>query len=352
MSGSEEADKSSAISGEWFRFSRYEMRNGSIAPAPKARFRTYDPWGLDDRPYRALSLIFDIPEPWQMSAHRPEVVEAVLEWCNQFGLLGTLLHRLVAVTYAHRWERQPVKGAKGRVFAIATQATHWPTPLAWNTRTIGSTMAEGADLIGATVPADKLPDDAIEPHVLLRDIPGSSRPGPPIRDEPLSETWGKYFPNVPRSQWMSFDYPTPGSKKFWAAYGEPVAEFVLGAYSLMNALEAILQPKNELAVPLGTTRLTDLSVCAHPILDIGEDSARRQRWASSSLLSTLALMAMEDLTEDVVHKCATCGTLFTATSYQAEYCSATCRQTMQKRRYRQRKRQLNSAGKKPSGKGE
>lgn len=343
-----EQESSKAVRGDWMRFTRYELRNGSIAPAPKARLRKYDPWALETRPYRELAAIFELDDPLEMPERRPEVVAAVIDWCNRFGLLGTLLHRLVSVTYAHRWARQEVGKAKGRVFAIATQETHWLSPSAWitNSRGLGGSLREGKELIGELVERDDLPAEAIRPHALLIDLPGWNSSGVagldgfagPIKKESLARSWARYFPDVPPFQRETYDYPEPGSEAFWRVYGEPVSEFVRAAYSLTDALEAILRPNHDDAITLGSDQLTNLASRASPRLEVGPDGRRRQRWVSGSLLSTLALMAMDDLAQNTIHKCAKCGVLFTATSYQAEYCSAKCRRTLQKRRYRERQR--------------
>ncbi|MGE0520933.1 MAG: hypothetical protein AB7P78_18265, partial [Candidatus Binatia bacterium] len=191
-------------------------------------------------------------------------------------------------------------------------------------------LRQGAPLNAKDLESDPAPRS---PGALVMDIDGSV-----IREEPLSTTWAKYFPDVPPWEQVTYDYPSPGSEAFWRSYGEPVAEFVHAAWLLANGLEAITGPKHLHARALGAQRLTQLASCSCPQLSAERNDRMRQRWAGGSLLSMLALMAMEDIAQDVLGRCETCGTLFRSDAYQAQYCSERCRHTMQKRRYRARAR--------------
>jgi hypothetical protein len=76
-----------------------------------------------------------------------------------------------------------------------------------------------------------------------------------------------------------------------------------------------------------------------PSLTVGSDAQYRQTWRTRSLLSSFALMALLDLTEQRrVLTCRTCGRVFVSGAYQARYCSERCRATAQKRAYRARAR--------------
>ena len=69
------------------------------------------------------------------------------------------------------------------------------------------------------------------------------------------------------------------------------------------------------------------------------DGVLRQEWLSTSLLGTLAMMALLDLTEQRrILTCETCGGVFVTKAYQARYCSDRCRFTAQKRRHRARQK--------------
>ncbi len=68
---------------------------------------------------------------------------------------------------------------------------------------------------------------------------------------------------------------------------------------------------------------------------VSSDGVLRQEWLSTSLLGTLAMMVLLDLTENRrILTCETCGEIYPTKAYQARYCSDTCKFTAQKRRYR------------------
>jgi len=135
---------------------------------------------------------------------------------------------------------------------------------------------------------------------------------------------------------MTYDYPTPSSREFFAVYGEPVHEFLEAAWLMADALDAITNPQTKYAFAEGVSRLTRLAGQTSATIEQQPDGSLRQRWVSGSLLSSIALMAMEDLATDRLHRCATCDRLFLSSAHQAEYCSPTCRHTAQKRRFRQK----------------
>ena len=69
------------------------------------------------------------------------------------------------------------------------------------------------------------------------------------------------------------------------------------------------------------------------------DGVLRQEWLSTSLLGTLAMMVLLDLTERRrILTCEKCGGVFVTKAYQARYCSDRCRFTAQKRRHRARQK--------------
>ena len=89
----------------------------------------------------------------------------------------------------------------------------------------------------------------------------------------------------------------------------------------MKALNALVSPASSALWPL-------------------RDGSFEQRWVSPSLLASLAMMVLQDLTEHRrILRCTTCGRIFVSAAYQAQYCSAKCRSTAQKRAYRERVRQ-------------
>jgi hypothetical protein len=160
--------------------------------------------------------------------------------------------------------------------------------------------------------------------------------GSVINEEPLDKTWADHFPDVPYAERTTFPYPHPATKDFWNMYAEPVSEFVMAAWLLVNGLEGIKTPANRGAPAAGALRLAHLASYGVPYLAREHDGSYRQQWVAGSLLSSMAFMAMEDIARNLLHQCRTCRTFFLSEAYQAEYCSPTCRNTMQKRRYRQK----------------
>ena len=124
--------------GSWWRFSRYEIRDGYIRPALGARLRRYDPWKrwLKTRavsrrsdgsvrgatPYRELLELLNKLEYRSVGADSPEFTPAqvdmlagpltadseqrILRWCARYGLLGILQHRLLQVVLSPRNDAQ------------------------------------------------------------------------------------------------------------------------------------------------------------------------------------------------------------------------------------------------------
>ncbi len=75
------------------------------------------------------------------------------------------------------------------------------------------------------------------------------------------------------------------------------------------------------------------------------DGRLQQQWNTASLLGAFATMALMDLTEQRRPRiCKNCDKLFVTKAYQGTYCSDTRRNTAQKRRHRQRKREESDSG--------
>src|SRR5262249_12997494 len=123
--------KSGFVAGYWIRASRYrfDRQHKCIAPAENAEIREYDPWAEGDRPYRSLLEIAmkRSLNPLSYPAERPELVEKLLDWCNRYGLLGTLLHRVVSITFEPRWEHPTFDGGADETLMVPTQRTHFST---------------------------------------------------------------------------------------------------------------------------------------------------------------------------------------------------------------------------------
>ena len=97
------------------------------------------------------------------------------------------------------------------------------------------------------------------------------------------------------------------------------------------------QERNDLddEIAMGWRYLNKLLAAVNPVLQISENWTPRLEWNAPSLLAHLALMVLLDVTEKRrLFRCAACNRIAVAKSRVAEYCSVTCRERMQKRRFR------------------
>jgi len=357
----------------WWRFSAYEIRDGYICPARGAKLNKYDPWELFERsrekrvpmPYSAL---VGLVEPLQPSGSRrpivdgvlpvsaedfatpselvtPEVRRGITEWCSVHGLLGLLLHRVRSVRLAYRLEQRGRRRAV--IGSTLFYANHgWqkvsspfdesdielrPTREAISTAALPGSWPRPSAVARMPLTYDSIPDYITEPM---------------WREEPLSETWTRYFPGVPAVRRESFNYPVPTSPQFWSLYGEPLDDFLYAALMLSRALVSAAQirryganvTRSEPGDPFGElNELTDrCSLC----LEQGPNGSLQHRWASPSLIDKLAMMAALDLGEgrQAVGRCTGCGRLYPPTHHRQLYCSKRCQGNNATRTYRKKLR--------------
>lgn len=185
--------------------------------------------------------------------------------------------------------------------------------------------------------------------------PGAQVAGPGQqfgRRDFLDASWKPFFPNVPDAERLTYDYPLPLSDEFWQAYSEPVDVFISTAADLHLALrnlrgrESSTETKSEYRARIraGQSALNELAYPISACLVANEKGQFRQRWVSTSLLGSLAMMALLDVAGDGrVLTCPVCLNLFTSKSSKAKYCSRTCRNTQNVRATRARNKQKGSA---------
>ena len=287
------------------RFNRYEVRDGYIRPAPGAKGEWYDPWegfrasrskqGRQDPPYQSLiALVEDLR------------TDHVLDWCAAHGLLGILLAQTDMVTLA------PTAEGGGSL----AQKRYFRRNTGW-----GKFSREQP--VGAE-------PNWLPPGVLIQHL-GTTK----WLHEPFGETWARFFPDVPEGGREAYQYPMPVSDQFWGLYAEPVEEFVRAAVILRDALEGLGQ---------GDERSKDivhsLVFRTSPAIECTPDGGWRQFWVSTSLLGSLGMMVLLDLTEGRrLVRCGVCNGPFVTTSHAARYCSDRCRNTAQKRVQRAREKE-------------
>lgn len=352
--------------GTWWRFERYELRDGYVRPAPGAVLQAYDPWvaywearsirggGAGLSPYESLLelawagrlLATGIGEEVVLE---PASERAVLEWCGRWGLLGVLSHETELATLAPRWIRRPEDRAARRGPVPMLPAYAWG-PGGWEPtdeplRDRFDPVLEGIQAKeGALVPEELWPDDSASPHALRRLL------GEGTWDmSPLGEAWGPYFPDVAEADRDTYPYPLPLSEAFWAAYAEPaVAILSVGAFLLdtLRQLNPAFEGDEQLLdIAVRTTRgdqgLYSLLAGVQPAVgELTPDRRYRRAWRTKSLLASFAMMAYLELTDDKrILACEEDGRPFVSGAYQARYCSERCRRRALKRAYRHRLRE-------------
>ena len=349
------ADALNVAAGEWWRFDSYEVREGFIRPAKNATPERYDPWAAfrnarsepdTHSPYVSLiNLHQDLefrprPGPGPLTELTPASVERLVSWCNENGLLGILHHRVSNVVLAPRWVEHEVSKSD----LVVRQREYIRTSLGWDTaeRESGGRKIrdrqEKQPKAGGTIEPDFMPVGWPRSGVTIQPL-GSSI----SKREPLSETWAKFFPDIPREASETYLYPSPFSEEFWHRYAEPVDDFVETAGLLLHAVNSFSpsntavedEEENQRRAWVGTEFLNNLVRTVSPTIRPTPDGAPQQDWVSTTLLGSFAMMALLDLTESGnIVRCENCGKLFVSPAYQARYCSKRCRLTVQKRRYR------------------
>jgi hypothetical protein len=183
-----------------------------------------------------------------------------------------------------------------------------------------------------------------------------------------TDVFAKYFPGIGVREEDYPKLPKPLTEEFWAAYREPVQDFMWQAKHMSDALVALstipidvylayqerADPEEEVAICLpdgswtidsrgndffrGKSHLNDLTATVAPVLQaakVGTQAAMSERWVFRSLLASLAMMAHRDLVSGArLHVCTHCGSPFPSINPRAAYCSVRCRNTAQKRRQR------------------
>ena len=325
--------------GQWWKFTRYELKDGYIRPAPDATLSEYDPWSEPppgaDTAYASLANL--VPRGWNAGNNgtvSPDTAAAVLAWCQQYGLLGVLLQRIEKVVL-QAWTEdekailQEWNGTEEERDRYQIRVQFRRNPRGWQ-----PVIEQDVIVEGESPPHDRA-------GVMLHPIDDSVE----MVFEPFGKTWARFFPSVPHDQRESYRYPVPLTQKFWALYHEPIEEFIRTAALLEGPLTTLAKDRE--TVPGLTTRsVDDYALAIHALNEYVETvrwhlqqtpGGMVQRWASPSLFTSLVLMALQDVAGAKRPRiCLTCRRLFVSPAYQARYCSLRCRHTMNKRTYRKR----------------
>lgn len=317
-----------ATEGDWWRFELYEIRDGCIQPAEGAKLEWYDPWpdfqGTPNqtvgqsptvqRGYQSLLKLVQRLEYVPGKTSYPDCLSQksqalILEWCQEYGLLGVLLSRWEYISIAPQrnesgdWMQRKYFRGFGQV--IQTQERR------------GNVEDQTAAVL------------IHGPNDLT------------LAQESPRETWSRFFPSVPRAEQDTFSYPQPYTPEFCELYGERLSDFCKAARLLTGAIshlgrsqpEIVGDPKLAREQALDTINLFRRPVVS--VLDIAENGAVKSRPVAPCLLASFADMFAQDLIYGrTIMQCACCGELFVSSAYQAKYCSVACRLRGQKRRLR------------------
>lgn len=348
-------------SGMWWRFSSYKLRGGLIWPTRGAKLQQYDPWEEYRRaqpegreivpPYQSLlTLLHGLaiqPQSEREAARKgreitltPESETRLLEWCTGHGLLGLLLQQVQMVSFPPRVERDVMQSDRK---LAQTLRSYLRTSMGWQPHLCtfsshGLPQTPNGELEIPGFLSELWP----RPGVILQELGGTN-----WQQEPLNSTWARFFPRVPKEKSTEYPYPIPPSEKFWRLYAEPLDEFIEAGVLFQEALQGLARQDS----PRGRARgiypklihgLRTLHGLVAPVsltLQPRRDGTFEQQWVAPSLLASFGMMALQDLAGQArVILCDRCKKPFVSGQYNVRYCSPTCRNTIQKQRYRQKLR--------------
>jgi hypothetical protein len=355
--------KKDQIPGGWWRFDRYEIVGGYIRPAQGAKLEEYDVWENFNEsikttrgqpPYQKLIEILAkagvdrtvrqkgdspldvLPRDKEGTLCLPSAAEShLLKWCSEYGLLGILTNDVSSISLAPRWK--PL-GADDASPLMPTLIQYNRFPEEWTTSKVFNSplpppgqpqLVQRGALVSRTE-SKNFPT----PHVISQDGDGH------IGQRPLGLELAGFFPSVPEDELDTFEYPLPLSPEFWRLYCEPVHAFLDAAVRLRSCAQR-LNPRNLVASisrDAAAIMLNRLLAQNTRVVQIRRtDNVLEQRWYCPSLLSLLAAMLVNDITEGrFTFRCPGCRSAFVSSGYQSRYCSSECRHREQKRDLRRR----------------
>ncbi len=326
----------------WWKFDDYEIHNGTIRPAAKARLRVWDPWSCFNNVvghYRTVRTLWgelaELDRNLREDASRTlsrEGETKILAWSNEYGLLGLLPIRVQSIELPAQYIGNDMiaplvpglprarRALRRSYFQIAgswvsqSKATlePWPASPAQSARRDLSTIYEWNEF---EYKAEQTVH-AIQPY--YREQVGIDR------------------------------FPCPFSKEFWPLYQEPVQEWTNAVASFVESLQLVSDHAHELrekgrfeneSAGWALWRLRALASKETASFSFGprllEDDA-----CSASLLSALARMFLLDIQAGrrLLH-CDSCRRIFVSNEIKAKYCQISCRIAAQGRRQRAQRKE-------------
>ena len=134
--------------------------------------------------------------------------------------------------------------------------------------------------------------------------------------QPLYTAWCPFFPNEDAEHdWGTIldAAPTPVTEEFWYRYAEPLPRFIEAVQLLREAVVGSSPGRASSRTSASLELLAALAGGTGPVLERKLRSRHQLRWRSPSLLSTLAIMAMQDLTRERESYRCPCGNIAAST---------------------------------------
>ena len=350
----QQTGRSFDVSGGWVRWSRYELRDGRLKPAPGAELIRYDPWAdfranegkyrTVHQPYqRLLQLGHDLEEAKANGAQssfgrvvgaQTEMDQLILDWCNENGLLGLL------PTFGHtiRLPFQKISRPGKKSQQALRQTTYQRSGGIWR--------AEEHVLLTpwAFLEDSRLRIRPFGPGYIWYDWETQRYDDLVLAQ--LEDFFEQPIDSSPSRKAKTFVPPRPGSEEFWTHYRESLVQIYVNIRRFVEAV-GVLAKFDSNAAPDAQTIATAssahytlgaLAEIAAPAFRFSPEQGRVEEVRESpGLLSTYALMFMWDRIERRrILRCQNCDGYFVSNEYRARYCTPTCRNTAQSRRYRSR----------------
>ncbi len=341
-----------SVHGKWFRWSRYRLLDGIVAPAPESEPVRFDPWRAWEanlgkyrtvqQPYLSLlELQRSLKEeeratgtrPSQLQGRGPEgpVVgppnsadERILDWCSRHGHVGifSVMCNLVQLTDS----RAPDAGITRTQYVREGDEWHVERTrqFAWF-----STPQETEEHLRSRVK---------EPSGTFNWFNFGSR----AHDQRPIEDLGDYFPQTSDAH-DSFVPPLPLSEEFWQSYGEPLWEISRFCDLFARAVDYLKEWNDEAGSDEQQSNARRASLFLKDLarnVEIDDvDNTRR----SAGLLASHALMFLWDRADGRrCLQCVRCQDYFVSNDRKARYCSPQCRNIVQSRRHREKRAIPNS----------
>lgn len=323
--------------GTWWRFDKYNVIDGYIRPAKGAKLIEYDLWGAYARslenedvppPYESFLKLFDEVE--KAGGLEIEQTHKVAKWCAENGLLGILLDNTQSVVIHPRW--QYMGREKKLLCPVSTKYIR--TGGQWVTSTYSSDTPTAVDRKYLGCP---LSDAEVQKsHLKVHAVYSSHHLLQEYNTTPLSHSWAHFFPDVKEVEKKTYLYPQPLTKPFWEQYAERMGDFLRNAREFYHAIRSVRTKIN--MNNAGILYLNSFAESATMKLAGNEAGGLIQIWQTPSLMSAYAVMAIRDLTSNKLLVCESCKKVFVPRSRkQRLYCSTTCTQTAQTKKYRKAK---------------